>query len=337
MNDRLAILTGIWVGLTLYALLGGADFGGGVWTLLASGRSKARQREVIADTIAPVWEANHVWLIFVITDLFAGFPRAFEVLSVALYVPFSIALAGIVFRGAAFAFRAHGGAASRWSRMWTDVFGIASLVTPFVLGASAGAIAAGGIRVGSTFIQADAVRVWLRPLPVVTGLLGLATCASLAASYLTVEARAHHDRELEDAFRMRAIVASLGAGGLAVAGVLVVRADAPLLWHGMLHRGLGFLFVSAGGGVASLTGLVWRRYRLARAGAIVAVAAVIGGWGASQWPLMIVPDLTVARAAAPASVLRALAIGMAAGGALLVPSLVVLFRVFKSSKAMEHG
>src|SRR6266702_5036824 len=127
MSYEVAILVALWIGLTLYALLGGADFGGGVWTILSSGRSKEHQRKMISQTIAPVWEANHVWLIFVITGLFAAFPRAFEALSVALYVPFSIALAGIVFRGSAFAFRAHGDLESAWQRTWTGIFGMASV------------------------------------------------------------------------------------------------------------------------------------------------------------------------------------------------------------------
>ncbi len=336
MSYHVVILVVLWVGLTLYALLGGADFGGGVWTLMASGRSKEEQRALIARTIAPVWEANHVWLIFVITGLFAAFPKAFEVLSVALYVPFSIALAGIVFRGSAFAFGAHGGTPSGWRKTWTQVFGVASLVTPFVLGASAGAIAGGSIRVIDGETHADALRVWLHPVSIVTGLLGLAVCAFLAAAYLTVEARARRMREVEDAFRARALAAGVVAGALAVAGVFVVRADAKILWHGMVHRGLGFVFVSAAGGLASLAGLIARRYRLARAASIVAVGAVLAGWGAAQWPHLIVPDVTVRGAAAPHAALRAIAIGFVAGGALLIPSLIVLFRVFKSAKAMEE-
>jgi cytochrome d ubiquinol oxidase subunit II len=335
MSYEVAILVALWIGLTLYALLGGADFGGGVWTVLARGRSKERQRQMIAETIAPVWEANHVWLIFVVTVLFAAFPPAFQALSVALYLPFSIALAGIVFRGSAFAFSAHGEPESGWQRQWARIFGVASIVTPFVLGAAAGAIAGGDIRVNGSSIHADAVRVWLQPLPILTGLLGLATCALLAATYLTVEARAQRDRELEDAFRVGALIGSAVAGVLAVAGVFVVRADAPVLWHGMLHRGLPFVFLSAAGGLTSLAGLVRRRYLAARGGAIVAVASVLGGWGASQWPLIVVPDLRVSEAAAPQASLHAITIGLAIGGAILIPSLLVLFRVFKSAKAMR--
>jgi cytochrome d ubiquinol oxidase subunit II len=333
VNYQIAVLLALWVGLTLYALLGGADFGGGVWTALATGRAREKQRRLIAASIAPVWEANHVWLIFVITGLFAAFPRAFEALSVALYLPFSIALAGIVFRGSAFAFRAHGEAGSGWQRTWTSIFGVASIITPFVLGASAGAIAAGDIRISSTHISADALHVWLQPLPIVTGLLGLSTCAYLAASYLTIEARTRGERDMEDAFRTRAIVAGVVAGVLAAVGLIAVRADAPVLWRGMLHRGLPFAGLSAAGGLVSLVGHLVRRYDVARAGAVVAVAALLGGWGAAQWPLLIVPDLSVAAAAAPRATLRAITIGMIAGGALLAPSLLLLFRVFKSSKS----
>src|SRR6266705_1927754 len=127
---REVILAGIGAGLTLYVLLGGADFGGGFWDLLARGPLRERERDLISAAIGPVWEANHVWLIFVVTALFAAFPTAFAALGVGLYLPFSLAVFGIVLRGAAFAFRAHGDRGSRWQRTWTRIFGIASLVTP---------------------------------------------------------------------------------------------------------------------------------------------------------------------------------------------------------------
>ncbi|MFY9586797.1 MAG: cytochrome d ubiquinol oxidase subunit II [Actinomycetota bacterium] len=336
MSNEIAILAVLWVGLTLYALLGGADFGGGVLTALASGPSKEKQREMIAATIAPVWEANHVWLIFVITGLFAAFPPAFEALAVALYVPFSIALLGIVLRGSAFAFRAHSEPESGWRWTWTSVFSVASIITPFVLGAAAGAIANGDIHIDGPHITADALRVWLQPLPLLTGFLGLTICAWLAATYLTVEARAQGARDLEDTFRRRALIIGVAAGALALAGVLIISSDAPHLWHGMRHRGLPFVLLSVAGGLTCLAGLQRRRYLIARAGAILAVGAVLAGWGASQWPYLVVPDLTVRDAAALEPALRAILVGLIAGGVLLLPSLLVLFRVFKSAKALRE-
>jgi cytochrome d ubiquinol oxidase subunit II len=324
------ILGALWIGLTLYGLLGGADFGGGVWSALASGPTKERQRALIAKAIAPVWEANHVWLIFVVTGLFAAFPRVFEVLSIALYLPFSIALGGIVLRGAAFAFRSHGDSDSGWQRTWTQIFGIASLISPLALGAAAGAIAAGRIRVQGDIVDAGVVSVWASWLPLMTGLLGLAVCAYLAASYLTVEAVAAGDSELAETFRRRALAGGVAAGICAAAGLVVARAQADVLWHGMLHRGLPFVVLSAIGGVTSLIATALRRYPLARVASATAVAAVLGGWGAAQWPLLIVPDLTVTQAAAPDATLRAVFVGLVAGAVLLLPALALLYRVFKA-------
>jgi cytochrome bd ubiquinol oxidase subunit II len=329
VTTEAAILGIVWIGLTLYVLLGGADFGGGVWDLLASGSRAEEQRRLIAAAIGPVWEANHVWLIFVLTGLLSAFPSVFADLSIALYLPFSLALIGIVLRGSAFAFRSHGEPESAWQRSWTRVFGVASLVTPFVLGAAAASIAGGRIRVTDGDVRADLVGAWTGLLSLFAGLFAVAICAYLAATYLTVEAVQRDERELERDFRGRALVTGVIAGALAAIGLVLVRAEAPVLWEGMLDAGLAFAVVSALGGIVSLAAVWRRRYRVARAGAVVAVASVLFGWGVSQWPYLIVPDVTVADAAAPEATLRVVTIGFAIGGAVLAPSLYLLFRIFK--------
>jgi cytochrome bd ubiquinol oxidase subunit II len=329
------ILGIVWVGLTLYVLLGGADFGGGVWDLFASGERAQRQRDLISAAIGPVWEANHVWLIFVLTGLLSAFPVVFADLSIALYLPFSLALIGIVLRGSAFAFRSHGEPDSAWQRSWTRVFGIASLVTPFVLGAAAASIASGRIRIVNGEVRAGLVSSWTSVLSLFGGLFAVTICAYLAATYLTVEAVQRREDELEGDFRGRALVAGVVAGALAAAGLVLVRAEAPVLWEGMRDAGLLFAAVSAIAGLGSLF-FVWsRRYRFARAGAVVAVASVLFGWGVAQWPYLIVPDVTVTDAAAPDATLRVVIIGFALGGAVLAPSLYLLFRIFKSEPSTE--
>jgi cytochrome d ubiquinol oxidase subunit II len=333
VTAEIYVLGVLWVGLTLYALLGGADFGGGVWDLLAVGPGRDRQRELISDAIAPVWEANHVWLIFVLTGLFAAFPVVFADLSVALYLPFSLVLLGIVFRGAAFAFRAHGDRESPWVRTWTRVFGVASLVSPFLLGAAAAAIASGRIRVIDGTVEAGMVSAWTGPLSIVAGLLAVAMCGYLAATYLIVEAVARGDEGLESDFRARAMVSGVVAGAIAAVGLLVLRSEAPSVWDGMVERGLAFVALSAVGGLSSLGAMAARRYRLARIAAAVAVGAVLWGWGAAQWPYLVVPDVTAEASAAPADTVRLVAIGFTVGGLLLLPSLLALFRVFKGSAA----
>jgi len=325
------IMTAMGAGLALYVLLGGADFGGGVWDLSARGPGHERERDLISAAIGPVWEANHVWLIFVVTALFAAFPTAFAALGVALYVPLGIAVAGIVMRGAAFAFRAHGDPGTSWQRTWTRVFGIASIVTPFVFGMCAAAIASGRIHIVDGVVVTGLVPVFTGPLSWVAGALLLTMCAYLAATYLTVEAVQRGEPDLEEAFRRRAIGAGAVAGGLAVLGLIVMRTEARILWLGMVGRGWPLVLLSGAAGVASLWLMVRRRYQRARVAAAVAVASVIAGWGVAQWPYLIVRDLTISDAAAPLGSLRAIAIGYVVGVALLVPSLLLLFRVFKSA------
>jgi cytochrome d ubiquinol oxidase subunit II len=337
VTAEIYVLGVLWVGMTLYVLLGGADFGGGVWDLVATGPRKERQRALISEAIAPVWEANHVWLIFVLTGLVAAFPTVFADLSVALYVPFSLVLLGIVFRGAAFAFRAHGDRDSSWVRTWTRVFGIASLVSPFLLGASAASIASGRIRVREGVVEAGLLSAWTSPLSLFAGVFAVAICAYLAATYLIVEAVQRRDRELEVDFRTRAIGAGIVAGVFAAAGLLVVRTQAPILWEGMTERGLPFVALSALGGLASLAAMAVRAYRLARIGAAVAVGAVLWGWGAAQWPFLVVPDVTAESAAAPEATVRVVAVGFTVGGLFLAPCLLFLFRVFKTAgTSAEH-
>ncbi|MEA2551067.1 MAG: cytochrome bd ubiquinol oxidase subunit [Actinomycetota bacterium] len=330
------LLVAMGAGLTLYVLLGGADFGGGVWDLLARGPRHQDERDLISHALGPVWEANHVWLIFVVTALFAAFPQAFADLAVALYLPFGIALAGIVFRGAAFAFRAHGDPDAAWSRTWTRVFGVASLVTPVVLGMSAAAIASGRIHISGGAVTNSLFDAWISPLSCVAGAMGLVICAYLAATYLTVEAEQKHDDHLRELFRSRAIVSGVVAGALAGLGLLTIRADAPRLWEGMLHRGWPFAVLSALGGIASLVATLRRRPPLARAAAAVAVASVIAGWGVAQWPYLIVPDVKVADVSAPIGSLRAITIGYGIGALLVAPSLFLLLRVFKGPKNEER-
>ncbi len=332
MSLEATILGIVWVGLTLYVLLAGADFGGGVWDLFATGERAQQQRDLISAAIGPVWEANHVWLIFVLTGLLSAFPAVFADLSIALYLPFSLALIGIVLRGSAFAFRSHGQPDSAWQRTWTRIFGIASLVTPFVLGAAAASIASGRIRVVDGEVRAGLVSSWTSALSLFGGLFALTICAYLAATYLTVEAVQRGEEELERDFRGRALVAGAVAGGLAAIGLVLVRSEAPILWEGMRDAGLLFALASAVAGVGSLVAVWSRRYRLARVGAIVAVASVLFGWGVAQWPYLIVPDVTVTAAAAPDATLRVVIIGFALGGAVLAPSLYLLFRIFK----LEH-
>jgi cytochrome d ubiquinol oxidase subunit II len=314
--------------LALYAVLGGADFGGGILDLTARGPLAARQRAAIAHAIGPVWEANHVWLIFAIVLAFTAFPAAFAAANEALYLPFSLALVGIVFRGAAFAFRAYGEGAPGFRRAPGYVFGLASLLAPLFLGAAAGALAAGRIRLDGSHALEPPFAAWTGPLSLVAA--GLAVCASayLAGVYLCVEAVQADDPELEAAFRRRALAAGAILSALAPLGLLVAKGAAPIVFSGLLGRALPLALLSALAGAGSIAALWRRRYRSARALAAIAVASVLGAWVLAQWPYLVVPDFTVASCAAPAPILRALLVTIVIGATLLIPSLALLFRIF---------
>lgn len=306
----------LWLALTAYAVLAGADFGGGVWDLFASGPRARELRQAVALAMGPVWEANHVWLIFMITGLFTAFPAAFGMLSLDLYVPFTIALVGIVLRGASFAFRAHGREAVGGPSAWGVAFGTASVIAPFFLATGIGAVA-----VGLTSSS------WAAPYSVLIGVFAVAMCAYLAATYLTVETEG---TALEADFRQRAVVAGLVAGILAVVCLALAPFAAPNLAHALLGRGLPLVLLALINGPIALAA-VWRsRPGIARVAVAGQVVLVLWAWAVGQWPYLIPPNVTIDAVAAPNSTLDALLVVIAAGMLLLVPSLAILFSVFKA-------
>jgi cytochrome d ubiquinol oxidase subunit II len=316
----------ILLGITAYTVLSGADFGAGIWTLIPGGgqASATETRDHTRHAIGPVWEANHVWLIFVLTVAWTCYPGAFGSVVSTLAVPLLIAAIGIIFRGTAYALRSQFGSASeRGVRLVERLFALSSVLTPFALATVIGAIATGRVPVGNA--RGNVVTSWLNPVSVLAGVLAVAVSGYLAAVYLAADARRQSGRALVHDFRLRALAAGAGAGLLALAGLLVIRAEAPALWHG-LSSGLGLVLVgvSALAGVVTMV-LVWRGlFGAARASAALAVAAVIAGWAAAQEP-QVLPGLTVQAAAAGRATLIATIVGVAAGAVILVPSLAVLY------------
>jgi cytochrome d ubiquinol oxidase subunit II len=315
------------LGVLLYALLGGADFGGGIWDLLAGGPRAAQQRQVIAAAIGPIWEANHVWLIFVIVLVFTVFPPVFAALSIALYIPLSLALLGIVFRGAAFIFRTPARNVATEIGAWDRVFAVASTVTPLFFGMAAGAVASGQIRLVSGMPVSDPWRTWLAPFPLVIGLLALTTCAYLAAVYLTLETTG----ALQEDFRRRALGAGAVFALLAAIALPLTRSGAPQLWHGFTTRG-ALVVVPVGVALGFVSGwaVYRRRYRMARTAAAAEVGVLLVGWALAQYPYLVVPDLTFENAAATPAMMRAALIVFGIGALVLLPSLWFLFTVFKA-------
>jgi cytochrome d ubiquinol oxidase subunit II len=320
--------------LTAYALLGGADYGGGVWDLLASGRSADRQRDTIAHAIGPVWEANHVWLVVAIVILFTGFPRAFAEVSTFLHIPLLLVLLGIVLRGSAFVFRAYGPDDPRHERFWGRVFAVASTTTPLFLGVIVGAITEGRLpRAPEGSFAAVFIAPWLTPFSLAVGAFALALFAYLAAVYLTLEAR---DDEERTAFRLRALLSGIAVGVLAALVLVLATPDVrsgviASPWAVPLHVATG---MSA---IAAFASLWLQRYRFARLAAASQVALILWGWALAQIPYAVRPHLTLLAASAPANVQIALLQVLAVGAIVLFPSLLYLFRVFGPRGSTGHA
>lgn len=313
--------------LIAYALLGGADFGGGIWDLLARGPRAAEEREAISHAMGPVWEANHVWLIFLVVLLFSCFPPAFSALSIAFFVPFHLVLVGIVLRGACFVFRSQAGREDPWHQAWGRLFGVASSLTPFVLGMCLGGISSGGLRTAGGQPAPEAAGAWLSPFSWSLGALSLAVCTYVAAVYLTLETRG----EVQESFRRRALWAGAVMTACAVAVLFVAAFDAPRFLAAMLQPRSAPLFAAAGVAAALSAGSVAaRRYGLGRLASGLLVALLVIGWGLGQQPFLVYPDLTLRAAASPDPSLWFVLWTLVPGAAVLVPSLWLLFKVFKS-------
>jgi cytochrome bd ubiquinol oxidase subunit II len=324
------MLVVLWVGLTAYVLFGGADFGGGVWDLLAGGSERGRpQRALVEHSIGPVWEANHVWLIFVLVLMWTGIPSVFAAVTSTLYIPLTLVALGIIARGAAFAFRK--ASTQLWQqRLFGATFAFSSLVTPFFLGTVAGAIASG--RVPPGIAAGDLVTSWVNPTSIVSGALAVLTAAYLAAVYLTRDAERAGDAELVEQFRRRALGSGLVVGVVSAAGVAVLSADAPELYTELTTgRALPFLLIAVLSGLASLL-LLWRgAYVAVRLTAAVAVTGLLWGWGLGQYPELL-PGISIADAAATDAVLAASLGALGVGALLLVPSLWWLYATFQHER-----
>lgn len=315
--------------LTVYVLMAGADFGGGVWDLFARGPRQQAQRALIADAITPIWEANHVWLIFAVVLLFTCFPPAFARLAVALHIPLTLMLIGIVLRGAAFTFRAYDDRRGPAQRTWGTIFSVASLVTPVLLGVCVGAVATERVLPPQGSFADGFIRPWATPFAFAVGALTLALFAFLAAVYLTLEAR---DEALREDFRRRALIAAAAVFVTAGAALLLSGLAAPRVRAGLTTAAWSLpLHINTGiAAVVAIIALWRRRWRLARLAAGAQAVLILWGWALGQYPYLVPPDLTIAEAAAPERTLRLVLSGVAAGALVLIPSLVYLFRVFKT-------
>jgi cytochrome d ubiquinol oxidase subunit II len=316
----------IMLGLTAYAVLAGADFGAGFWDLTAGGAERGgRVRGMVERSMGPVWEANHVWLIFVLVIFWTAFPVAFASVASTLYVPLFLAAVGIIFRGAAFAFRGHAATIGE-ARVLGAIFALASVLTPFFLGAALGGIASGRVPVGNA--AGDPFDSWINPTSFLVGALAVVTGAYLAAVYMAADSVRAGLPDLVRAFRARALGAGVLAGLVAVGGLLVLRHDARPLYDGLTSGGgLAMVLLSGVAGLGTLL-LVWReRFAAARFFAAAAVACVTVGWAVAQSPYLLPGQLTLHQAAASHGALTALLVSLAAGFVILAPALTLLYRL----------
>jgi cytochrome d ubiquinol oxidase subunit II len=321
--------------VTLYAVFGGADFGAGFWSLLARrGERDARARGLIDWAIGPVWEANHVWLIFVLVVLWTAFSVAFEGIFSTLFIPLSLAAVGIVLRGGGFAFhkvaRKAGG-----RRLAAELFGIASLLTPFFMGTVVGAVASGRVPIGNA--EGDPVTSWFNAVSLLTGALFLATSAYLAAVFLVSDARRAGDADLERYFTTRALGAAIVAGGLAVADLVAIHGDARYLYDRLTAEALPLVILSAACGIGVLALVARGERRGTRALAIGAVAAVVWGWGVAQFPFLLPESLTIAEGAGADATLTEILIVFGVAVVLVLPSLGLLYTLTQRSVLEEES
>jgi cytochrome d ubiquinol oxidase subunit II len=325
---ELATVLVIALALNIYVLTGGADYGGGIWDLLARGPRAQKQRDLIADAIAPIWEANHVWLILVIVALFTAFPSAFALISTALHIPLTLLLIGVVLRGSSFVFRAYGVKTDTERLQWGSVFAISSVITPVWLGVVIGAIASGNVDRSAASAWEGFVAPWLHYFPFAVGLFALTLFAFLAAVYLSVEAK---DELLQQDFRKRALLAAGAVAIMALVVLLLSGTGAPQIRARLLGSWWGpLLQIAAAIAALGCFQSLWiGRFRRARRWAVLEVTLIVWGWCVAQYPYLVVPTLTYAEAAAPRVTLRLFMAAIVVGAAGLFPAFFYLFRIFK--------
>jgi cytochrome d ubiquinol oxidase subunit II len=322
----------LWVGATFYAIFGGADFGGGFWDLIAGGPEKGeRPRLAIQRSLTPVWEANHVWLIFILVVLWTAFSGVFSAIFTTLYVPLVLAVLGIVLRGSGFAFRKSVEGLSE-RRAAGATFALSSVITPFFMGTVVGAIAVGNVPAGG---NGDAFSSWLAPAPLFFGAMFVATGAYLAAVFLVGDSRRAEDREMERYFEKRALAAGVVAGIFAVVGLIALHAEGHYVYNRLVHEGLPLVILSMVCGVGMLAVLLLGGRLLLRPLAAGSVIAVIWGWFVAQFPYLLPTSLKISAAAAPDATLGAVFIVFGIACIVVLPALIVLF-ILAQTDMLEH-
>jgi cytochrome d ubiquinol oxidase subunit II len=324
MTPATAVAMAMFLGVVAYALFAGADFGSGFYDLTAGFDERGSEiRTLVDSSIGPVWEANHVWLVYILVVWWTGFPATFAAATTTLFIPLSLALAGIVLRGASFAFRKYAETFAQ-ARLFGVIFAASSVITPFFLGAAAGAIASGRVPAEG---YGDRIGSWLNPASIVGGCLAVVTCIFLAGVFLTADAARSGDAVLAQRLRVRTLAVGIFTGVLVFAGLYPVTHDAPTLSHGLRTAASPLLALAAVAGITTVVLVYRERYALARIPAVAAVAAVVTGWGVGQYPWLLVDQVTIADGAGADSTLIGLLIVVGLAGVIVLPALIYLFRL----------
>jgi len=311
----------MFLGVIAYAVLGGADFGSGFWDLTAGDARRGGEIRALVDhSIGPVWEANHVWLIYVLVFWWTAFPATFAAVTTTLYLPLALALLGIVLRGASFAFRKYAGSL-RQAQTFGVVFATSSVLTPFFLGTVAGAIASGRVPAAG---RGDPLESWLHPTALAGGVLAVGTCSFLAGVFLTADAARAGQHQLSERLRRGSLLVALVTGAVVAAALVPIRQDARTLSDGLLGRAAVLIVLSFVAGLVTLWALWRRRLGVARVSAVTAVVAVVLGWGVAQYPWLLVDEVSIADAAGAPATLRALLFVLVLAAVLVVPPLIYL-------------
>ncbi len=333
MSVAIVVAAALFVGVLAYAVLGGADFGSGFYDLTAGGAKRgAALRTLVDHSIGPVWEANHVWLIYVLVIWWTGFPGAFAAAMTTLIIPLLLALLGIVLRGASFAFRKYSETVAE-ARLFGIIFATSSIITPFFLGAVAGAIASGRVPADG---NGDRWGSWVNPTSIFGGIIAVGTCAFLAGTFLTADAERSGRASLAAALRRRALWVGAITGVVVFAALVPIQHDAPTLSAGLIGRAAPLIVLSALAGSATLWLLWTRRFSMARFTAVLAVLSVVSGWGVAQYPWLLVDQVTIAGAAGAPATLRALLVAVGLAGVVVVPPLLYLLRLTQSEEWSRH-
>ena len=327
MSLAVVVAAALFVGVLAYALFGGADFGSGFYDLTAGGAERGAELRTLVDhSIGPVWEANHVWLIYVLVTWWTAFPETFAAAMSTLILPMLMALLGIVLRGASFAFRKYAATIGQ-ARLFGAIFAVSSVITPFFLGAVAGGIASGRVPAAG---RGDLWASWLNPTSVFGGIIAVGTCAFLAGTFLCADARRSGQQNLAEQLRWRTLAVGSVTGIVVFAALIPIDRDAPTLADGLQTQAAPLIVISALAGTATLVLIGVRRFAVARVTALAAVAAVVTGWGVGQYPWLLVDQVTIRAAAGAAATLEALLVAVGLAVVIVVPALGYLYKLTQS-------